>query len=603
MRRILFLFFFLFIGMVSQSGLWLGPPPPPIGKYLNGVFPEGPPGDFGNWTATVAFPHLTFTDPVDLIPLPGEEEFMLVEKTGRIWRFDNQTETTEKTLVLDIRHQVITCDDCGMLSMVLHPEFGQSDSPNKGYVYVFYRYTPTTNYDPDDPYTEAYLRLSRFEIATNGVLIDPSSELVLIQQYDRQGWHSGGSIFFDLDGFLYVSFGDEGGANDNYDSTQRLDGGFFSGIIRIDVDQRPDRSHPIRRQPQGSAAPPSGWPNSFSQAYFVPNDNPWLSVDGSLLEEFYAIGLRSPHRMLMDKETNLIWVGDVGQGTREEVSVIQKGDNAQWPYKEGSVAGPKAPPTNRIGNDQAPVFDYGRAIGNCIIGGFVYRGEKWEELQGKYIYGDHGTRNIFALHPSEESGEWTEEFLLNIPPGGFGPKSGISSFASDSKGNVYILKLNGTNQDGGQIYMLDRGEAFPEPPALLSETGAFQELTNLIPTDGIMPYDVNSPLWSDGAKKKRWIALPNDGPSEEAAEKVRFKEKENWAFPSGTVFIKHFELPTNLNDPSKITRLETRFIVVAEDEKIYGLTYRWNEAGTDAYLLETDEIAEIPIVDQNGRHF
>src|SRR5690606_4598025 len=129
--------------------------------------------------------------------------------------------------------------------------------------------------------------------------------------------------------------------------------------------------------------PAAGWPPTYTANYFIPNDNPWQNAGGSILEEFYAIGLRSPHRMTFDPATGRIWLGDVGQGTREEVDIIEKGGNYQWAYREGTIAGPKSKPNPLIGADKPPVHDYSRTLGNCVIGGYVYRGSEHPSLFGR----------------------------------------------------------------------------------------------------------------------------------------------------------------------------------------------------------------------------
>lgn len=508
----------------------------------------------------------------------------MVGKKGRLWTFDKNPNTTTKTTVLNIENVVYTAGDAGMLGATFHPEFGQAGSPNRGYIYVFYR-----KRGPSSSGRAAYLILSRFNMPDGSNVFDRNSEYVLIQQYDRHDWHNGGGMFFGLDGFLYLSIGDEGGANDQYNSSQKLNVGLLGGALRIDVDQDPSRSHPIRRQPLNPATPPAGWPNSFSQGYYIPDDNPWQSPTGSHLEEFYAIGFRSPHRMTQDPVTGDIWMGDIGQGSREEVSLVPKGSNLQWPYKEGKINGPKAKPTNLIGFDQPPVHDYPRNVGVCVIGGFVYRGNKWPSLYGKYLFGDHTTRKVWSIDRNPLSNTYSLDFLTNIPSFGSGSKNGISSFATDANGEIYVLKLFGTNLDGGRIYKLQGSNPVPDPPQLLSQTGVFADLATLTPVSGIVPYTVNAPLWSDGSEKKRWVAIPNDGSHNSATEKINFSQSDFWQFPQGTVFIKHFEMPTDESDPSQIKRLETRFMIRDKNGGLYGLTYKWNDAGTDATLINESE--------------
>lgn len=129
-------------------------------------------------------------------------------------------------------------------------------------------------------------------------------------------------------------------------------------------------------------------------------------------------------------------------------------------------------------------------------------------------------------------------------------------------------------------------EASAGIPQLLSETGAFADLATLEPSTGLIPYSLNQPFWSDGAKKFRWIAIPNDGTHDTSTEQITFSEDGVWAFPPGTVVVKHFELPTNHENPAETQRLETRFLVITADSSVYGFTYKWNDDQTDAELLE-----------------
>ncbi|MDP5158909.1 MAG: RICIN domain-containing protein, partial [Flaviramulus sp.] len=566
----------------------------PMGAYLNGVFPSLTPTGISaeevSYTVENAFPNLTFIDPVDMTELPGGNEFLVVGLQGHIWKFTNNQNTNSKQLLLDLSDNVVNYQDGGMLSVVLHPEYGVSGSPNSEFIYVFYRYTPVQGTDHTSPVVNGYMRLSRFSLPIGANAINPSSEQILINIFDKNDWHNGGGMFFGPnDGFLYLSVGDEGGSNDAYDVTQQINSLLFGGVLRIDVDQRGGSiSHPIRKQPLNSGTPPNGWPQSFTQGYYIPNDNPWLDPNGSVLEEFYAIGTRSPHRMTVDPPTGDIWIGDVGQASKEEITLVKKGDNLQWPYREGDQAGPKTKPDPIIGNDQPPIYAYGRTIGRSVIGGFVYRSNKYPGLFGKYFFGDHETQDVWTL---TKTGENTGDvnFLFRVPVSGVGSKDGISSFYVDSSGTIYILDLFGTAQDGGVIRKIITTGGIPDPPQKLSDLNVFSDLDNLTPVDGIIPYDVNAPLWSDGAKKRRWIALPNDGNHDSALEQIDFESEDNWSFPAGTVTIKHFELPTDANDPSKITKLETRFLIFTEDNQAYGLTYKWNNEQTDAFLIGIDE--------------
>jgi uncharacterized repeat protein (TIGR03806 family) len=117
-------------------------------------------------------------------------------------------------------------------------------------------------------------------------------------------------------------------------------------------------------------------------------------------------------------------------------------------------------------------------------------------------------------------------------------------------------------------------------PSLLSQTGAFKDTRQLIPSDGLLPYELNVPFWSDGAHKLRWMALPD--------AKIGFAPQGEWTFPAGTVFVKHFELATNESQPLQRRRLETRLLVRSADGSVYGATYKWRPDNSDADLLPTN---------------
>jgi uncharacterized repeat protein (TIGR03806 family) len=130
-------------------------------------------------------------------------------------------------------------------------------------------------------------------------------------------------------------------------------------------------------------------------------------------------------------------------------------------------------------------------------------------------------------------------------------------------------------------------------PHLLSETGVFRSVTELTPNPGVIAYDVNSPLWSDGAFKRRWIALPGEA-------RIGFAPTGEWRFPIGTVFVKHFELVTDDARPEKRRRLETRVLVVGEAGEGFGATYHWKADQTDAELLPDGAAEEVEVQTADG---
>lgn len=581
--------------------------PQPVGAFFNGTFPTAAPGQSTGWQTENAFPNLTFVDPLWLTEIPGMNEFLLVGKNGQLWRFANNPAVTQAqvTKVLEWVANTQSSEDQGFYSLAFHPEFGQAGSPNANYAYVCYNHKPALAGADSN---HSFWRVSRFTWLPASGTLDPASEYVLMNQYDRCRWHNGGAMFFGEDGFLYINCGDGGdsgegggltGADGALSRTQRLDWGLFSGVFRIDVDNDPTKSHAIRRQPQSPTNKPAGWPASFTQGYGIPNDNPWLDAGGSILEEYHSLGLRSPHTMHYDAETGDIWIGDVGEGAREEITLAPKGSNAQWGFMEGGIPGPGSTPSPLIGTSQNPTYDYNRTTGTCIIGGMRYRGVKWDSLLGgKLLFGDHVRGRIWtATLPVGGGAPVVQEIVAGLPTGN---KAGLANFCTDSTGEIFLMNVNGTNQPGGTIRKLVSAGVSQEPPQFLSQTGVFTDLATLATAPGVIPYSVANPLWSDAAAKYRWIILPNDGVHDTAAEKITFSEEGNWVFPAGTVFVKHFEIGTNANNPAAVKRLETRFLIATTGGGKYGFTYRWNAAGTDAELLTGGDADDFEVTLQNG---
>jgi uncharacterized repeat protein (TIGR03806 family) len=532
--------------------------------YLNGVFPSKL--NASSWKLDTAFKNL----PIDLDPtytfytlltsIPGTNKLALFGKQGTVYSFTNDPGVNQFSQIGDFSTNVMKYADAGVLGFAFHPDFNLPESPRKDEIYIFYTHTHIANYEP------LYDRLSRFKFSPDRDSIYVNSEEILIEQYDRNRSHDGGALFFDKDGFLYVSLGDEGAARDSYQNSQKIDGELFSGIIRIDVDLDSSRSHPVRRTPLLRDRLDGYYP-TYTQNYMIPNENPWINSEGKYMEEFFAIGLRSPHTMHYDLETERIFVADVGQYSEEEISIMEKGSNGQWAYFEGKATGFKPKPDSIIGIETPPIFSYTHEVGQCIIGGGVYRGGKFPELFGKYIYGDYVTRKIWSL--DTETNE--SEFLCEVPPA---IPSGPVNFYFDESGDIYVLTLKGL------ILKLAIGSLSNNPPEKLSDVGAFSDLKSLTPNDFLMPYNVNTPLWSDGAIKRRWIAVPD------TTEKIQFVNDDVWSFPSGTVLIKHFDFPYS---EDSLIKLETRFFIIDEKKAGYGVTYKWNDDGTEAYLIDIDE--------------
>jgi uncharacterized repeat protein (TIGR03806 family) len=557
---------------------------PKVAPFLNGAMPETAPGISGNWSAVVAFTNLVFTNSVGLTFVPDSNQLCVWEREGRIWTFENSPGATQKKLVLDIHSQCQGWDDSGLLGVAFHPGFATNH-----FVFVFYTWVkpgtvvgdPNTRPNPILPNTY-HDRLSRFTLDENGVAI-PNSEVVFIDQTDQTVWHHGGGLFFHpQNGFLYLTIGD----NSVGDNDQIINKSLFSGVFRIDVDCRGGNiSHPIPRQPL----------NGVTANYFIPNDNPFVG-QSNVLEEFFCLGLRSPHRMTIDPPTGRIFIGDVGESSRESVKVIEpneSGLNFQWNRIEGKQ-GDLTPPY--IGINKQPILDYPHSDGRAIIGGYVYRGKKFaRDLGGKYIFGDNVYRTIWAM---DETTTPIQKNVLCVMPKGDGPNSGsdytgLSSFGLDADGEIYFCQMSSI---GGKIFTLARGG--PPPPAhplpkLLSQTGAFADASKLRPANFLIPYSVNSPLWSDGAVKSRWMALPQNS-------KISFAATGEWKFPAGTVFVKNFSLPVDDTNPKILRRLETRLLVCDTNGTVYGASYKWRTDNSDADLVNAGITEDISIKTVDG---
>ena len=562
-----------------------------------------------------AFPGLAWESPIAALPWPGAgNELLVAEMDGRIFRLPDADTALPANLAtaLDIRDRVWymnwdqgvpTHKHGGILGCAFHPQFGQPGAA-KDYLYVYYLHHPNDNpdavIDANNPY---YSRLSRFTWNPATSAFDPASELVMIQQFDTAKGHDGGGLVFGGDGFLYLSLGDEGTeSGDSTPHSQKLNDRVRSGVWRLDVNMLGGSvSHAIINQP---AEPPLQFGettvddinHTFTQGYYIPNDNPWAGVTGAL-GEYYAVGLREPHRMTYDPVGNRFWIGDVGAASWEEVDVLdQPGLNFQWNYKEGNGTGFRAIPSPLIGTERGPLHQYGHSQGNCIIGGYVYRGTAIPELAGKYIFGDNSTQVYYALEYDPVTKTATS--VQQIGQGRAGTLwNGISSFGVDSHGELLLLQMGAGTSGGGQISRIKRagtitGETWEYPP-LLSQAGVFSNLATLAPVQGMIPYEVNMPLWSSGLEKKRWVMIPNDGVPNTNGERITYSENHAWQLPVGTVFVKHFARPDN-GAP-----VETRLFVHGKDGW-GGVTYKWRVGGTEADLIENGLVEPMTL---NGQTF
>jgi uncharacterized repeat protein (TIGR03806 family) len=556
-------------------------------------------------TLANAFPGRTFTSPLGLASAPGEtNRLFVIEKGGDIEVIPNLG-APSNSIFLNLDALVNgrtnapaevfqTSSEQGLLGLAFHPNY----ATNRRF-FVVYSVTVGGN---------RVQRLSEFTTSpSNPNLALTNSERVFLQQPNDAENHNGGDLHFGPDGYLYMSWGDEGNANDTLDNSQTITKDFWSSITRIDVDLesqdytvndggpgddanlRPNRSQFLPIHPaivlDGSGNP----------RYEVPADNPWVGATNFLgspvaatnvRTEFWAVGLRNPWRMSFDPATGALWCADVGQNAREEVNRIVRGGNYEWAFREGFLTGPKwnAPsrPTNWTGS-HPPVWDYTRGSGTLqgfsVTGGVVYRGNRIPSLAGKYIFADYVSGNVWSLDDSVSS----------VAVERIAGEGGIAAFGRDpSNGDVLLADL-----DSGVIRRLTAQAVSGGFPATLAATGLFADPVALVPNPGLVAYDVNLPFWSDHAKKRRWFGVPTTSPL------ITFSREGNWTYPDGTIWVKHFDLETTRGNPATARRLETR-VLVRNSTGAYGVSYRWNTNGTAATLADAaGEEFDLNIID-NG---
>jgi uncharacterized repeat protein (TIGR03806 family) len=553
--------------------------------------PASPPAT--SYSLVNALGTLTFNQPLCLATPPGETQRLFVCEKGGLLKVVPDVTAASPTasvflnlpaLLTSRGESIDTGSECGLLGLAFHPDY----AVNRQF-YIFYSVTKGGL---------RYQRVSRFlSQAANPNAADvtsPGAELILIEQRDEQNNHNGGDLHFGPDdGYLYISVGDEGSGNDDPTfNSQRINKDLFSGILRIDVDKKAGNVAPTTH----AAIPTDSGVARFS----IPVDNPFVNigggtwdgkyngsnVSGSVRREFWATGLRNPWRMSFDTGTSpaTLWCGDVGQGQREEINIIEKGGNYGWVYREALLTGPRTSNPPMPANfdtlyHSPPVHNYDRspAGGISVTGGRVYRGTRISALVGRYVFADYGSGNIWAMNPD---GSGVERLT---------GEAGIAGFGVDPSNQDLLLADLGD----GIVRRLVATPAAGTYPATLSATGVFADLSDLSPSPGLVSYDVNLPFWSDHAIKRRWFVVP-DGTSQ-----FTWAKEDPWTLPAGTIWVKHFDLEMHRGVPASKKRIETRLLVKNADGA-YGVSYRWNEAGTEANLV-ADAGVDFPLaVTENG---
>ncbi|HEX2153346.1 MAG TPA: PQQ-dependent sugar dehydrogenase [Acidimicrobiia bacterium] len=337
--------------------------------------------------------------PVYAVAPPGDERIFVVEKGGTIEIFAEGS--IESQPFLDVSDRVVNQGEMGLLSMAFHPEFPQDDR-----VFIYYSTRASDG--------GLQSQISSFQLSPDpDVLIPVETPLLTIPQPASN--HNGGHLLFDPDGYLVVALGDGGGSNDTFGNGQNANT-LLGSLLRIDID----------------AAFP----------YSIPSENPFLNGPGR--DEIWAVGLRNPWRIWFDD--GLLYVADVGQGSREEVTVV--GDdrplvNYGWPRFEGSICNPNDDDQSCASSGmEFPDLEYSHSAGVCsITGGVVYRGEALHWLQGHYFYGDLCGGFIRSFRTPDGSRiddrqDWTSRL------GSVG--GGLWSFGVDGAGEMLVVSGSGS---------------------------------------------------------------------------------------------------------------------------------------------------------------
>lgn len=362
---------------------------------------------------------------------PGDNKTLYVlERAGRILKLPYPLPvSSQPELIMNLQDKVGYVEvENGALGFTFHPEFGSPDSGNSGFVYLYY-----TDVRDDTQVN----RISRFNLnAGSPADIIRSESPLLILHREASGFHNGGSVEFGPDGFLYIALG-EGIHLKESSQAQTL----RQGIIRVDVDmQGGDISHPVTASPiNGKAA-----------NYYIPNDNPFTGR-ADIREEYWAIGLRNPFRISFDQETGDLWAGDVGSTQWEEVNLIAKGGNHQYPYAEGFQVNYAKKPATLIGKEIEPIYTYlHTAYDRAVIGGIVYRNGDLSNLIGNYIFADNYSSKLFLMPTNQSRVETVQE----IARASQYAQRGISSVSQLSNGDLLITTLGRASAATGEVLKL-----------------------------------------------------------------------------------------------------------------------------------------------------
>jgi len=353
------------------------------------------------------------SQPVD-IASAGDDRLFIVEREGRI-RIVERDGTVLPEPFLDITEEVrSSAQDQGLLSIAFHPDYA-----NNGYFYLNY-----TSHPSGDTFIARYSASSN-----NPNLANPNSRFLIYTAFQPYNNNNGGDINFGPDGYLYIALGDGGSGNDPGNRAQNLDLP-LGKILRIDV--------------------------NTGVLYDIPADNPYAQPGEMGLDEIWASGLRQPWRFSFDSETGDMWVADIGQDSWEEVNfqpaASAGGENYGWRCYEGLESSNPSNCTASVDDLSFPVHVYANNendSGCSVTGGYVYRGDAFESLQGLYIYADYCTGKFWSLKFLSGTG-WFNE------PLGESFSYNFKTFGEDNRKELYVAGVG-----NGVIYRVVDPTALP----------------------------------------------------------------------------------------------------------------------------------------------
>lgn len=349
-----------------------------------------------------------------------------VGDTSRLFIVEQSTATIKiikngvvlATPFLNIDPKVTSGGEKGLLGLAFHPNYASN-----GYFYV--------NYIDNSGNTV----VARYKVSSNPDVADPASELIMLNVAQPFANHKGGMLAFGPnDDYLYIGLGDGGDAFDPGNRAQ--DGSTELGkILRIDV----------------------GNGTIFS----APDSNPF-SNNASFLDTIWALGLRNPWRFSFDRLNGDLYIADVGQGSREEVSFqpgnSTGGQNYGWRCMEGKECTGLSGCTCNSPALTIPIYDYTHAGGNCsITGGYVYRGTAIPEIDGTYFFGDFCTGKIWSFVRSGSGVSQLTDRTAQLRPITGETINNITSFGEDDKGEIYIVDRD------GEIFKIVDKSTVPQP--------------------------------------------------------------------------------------------------------------------------------------------